>query len=73
MVLQLSAQAMPDSGFVISFTDLTKERRAIAEMHRLNETLEARVRVRTIELESARDAAERANALEIAVCGFGQS
>jgi two-component system, sensor histidine kinase len=61
-VLELSAQAMPDSGFVISFTDLTKERRAIAEMHRLNETLEARVRARTIELESARDAAERANA-----------
>lgn len=62
LVLQLSAQAMPDRGFVISVTDLTKERRAIAEMHRLNETLEARVRARTIELESARDAAERANA-----------
>lgn len=61
-VLELSAQAMPDRGFVISFTDLTKERRAIAEMHRLNETLEARVRARTLELESARDAAERANA-----------
>lgn len=61
-VLELSAQAMPDRGFVMSFTDLTKERRAIAEMHRLNETLEARVRARTVELESARDAAERANA-----------
>ena len=61
-VLELSAQAMPDRGFVISFTDLTKERRAIAEMHRLNETLEARVRARTVELESARDEAERANA-----------
>lgn len=61
-ILELSAQAMPDRGFVISFNDLTKERRAIAEMHRLNETLEARVRARTIELESARDAAERANA-----------
>ena len=61
-VLDLSAQAMPDRGFVISFSDLTKERRAIAEMHRLNETLEARVRARTLELESARDEAERANA-----------
>ncbi|MGY6549033.1 MAG: PAS-domain containing protein [Roseinatronobacter sp.] len=61
-VLELSAQAMPDRGFVISFTDLTKERRAISEMHRLNETLEARVRARTLELESARDEAERANA-----------
>ncbi|MDD7970006.1 PAS-domain containing protein [Roseinatronobacter alkalisoli] len=60
-ILQLSAQAMPDSGFVMSLTDLTKERRAIAELHRLNETLEARVRARTLELESARDLAERAN------------
>ncbi|MFN7001837.1 MAG: PAS-domain containing protein [Roseinatronobacter sp.] len=62
VVLELSAQAMPDRGFVISFNDLTKERRAIGEMHRLNETLEARVRARTVELESARDEAERANA-----------
>ena len=60
--LRLFAQAMPDRGFVISFTDLTTERRAIAEMHRLNETLEARVQARTTELEAARDAAERANA-----------
>ena len=60
-ILDLLAQAMPDRGFVISFNDLTKERRAIAEMHRLNETLEARVRARTLELESARDEAERAN------------
>lgn len=60
--LHLSAQAMPDRGFVISFNDLTTERRAIAEMHRLNETLEARVQARTGELVAARDAAERANA-----------
>lgn len=60
--LLLSAQAMPDRGFVMSFTDLTTERRAIAEMHRLNETLEARVQARTGELVAARDAAERANA-----------
>lgn len=60
--LHLSAQAMPDRGFVMSFNDLTTERRAIAEMHRLNETLEARVQARTMELEAARDAAERANA-----------
>lgn len=61
MVLHLSAQAMPDRGFVISFTDLTKERRALAALHGLNETLEARVASRTLELEAARDAAERAN------------
>ena len=61
MVLHMSAQAMPDRGFVISFTDLTKERRALADLHGLNETLEARVAARTKELEAARDAAERAN------------
>lgn len=60
--LRLSAQAMPDRGFVISLTDLTTERRAIAEMHKMNETLEARVQARTVELVAARDAAERANA-----------
>lgn len=62
LVLHLSAQAMPDRGFVIAFTDLTKERRALAALHSLNETLEARVAARTVELEAARDAAERANA-----------
>ncbi len=61
MVLHLSAQAMPDRGFVISVTDLTKERRAQAALHSLNETLEARVASRTTELVAARDAAERAN------------
>lgn len=60
-ILHLSAQAMPDSGFVMSLTDMTKERGAISELHRLNDTLEARVRNRTLELESARDLAERAN------------
>lgn len=60
-VLRLYAQATPDGGFVISLTDMTAERRAIAEMHRLNETLEARVIARTQELETARDLAERAN------------
>lgn len=61
-ILMLSAQAMPDRGFVMSFTDLTIERRAMADLHALNETLEARVRARTVELEGARDQAERANA-----------
>lgn len=60
-VLSLSAQATPDRGFVMSFNDLTKERRALAQLHSLNETLEARVAARTKELEAARDAAERAN------------
>ncbi|MFN4058323.1 MAG: PAS-domain containing protein [Roseinatronobacter sp.] len=60
-ILQLSAQATPDRGSVVSFTDLTAERRALAALHSLNETLEARVTARTVELEAARDAAERAN------------
>ncbi len=55
-------QEMPDRGFVISFTDMTAERDAVAAMHHANETLEQRVAERTRELEAARDEAERANA-----------
>ena len=53
---------MPDRGFVISFTDVTAERAAIAALSRANETLEARVMERTLELEDALADAERANA-----------
>ena len=61
-ILDVFAQEMPDRGFVISFTDMTAEREAVAAMHRANETLEQRVAERTRELEDARDEAERANA-----------
>ncbi len=61
-VLDASAQEMPDHGFVISFTDVTAERHAIAAMAHANETLEARVTARTLELEDALAEAERANA-----------
>ncbi|MCB1389123.1 MAG: PAS-domain containing protein [Rhodobacteraceae bacterium] len=62
VVLDAFAQEMPDGGFVISFTDVTAERRAIAGLSRANETLEARVAERTVELGEALAHAERANA-----------
>ena len=52
VVLDAFAQEMPDRGFVISFTDVTAERRAIAGLSRANETLEARVAERTLELNT---------------------
>ena len=62
LVLDAFAQEMPDRGFVISFSDVTAERAAIAALSRANETLEARVAARTLELEDALAQAERANA-----------
>ena len=62
LVLTVFAQEMPESGFVMSFTDVTAERAAIAGLSLANETLEARVRARTLELEHALETAERANA-----------
>lgn len=61
-IFEVFGQGMPDGGFLVSFTDLTGEREAVAAMHRAKETLEQRVAERTRELETARDAAERANA-----------
>ena len=53
---------MPDSGFVISFTDVTAERAATLMISKANESLEKRVVERTMELEDALAEAERANA-----------
>lgn len=61
-ILTVFAQELPDGGFVMSFTDVTAERAALAALHRANETLEARVTERTLELEDALSNAERANA-----------
>jgi signal transduction histidine kinase/CheY-like chemotaxis protein len=61
-VLQIVARAMPDSGSVVSFTDITAERNALAVISEANEFLEQRVLERTLELEAAVAAAERANA-----------
>ncbi len=62
MILDVFAEGMPDGGFVMSFTDVTAERAAIEGLSRANETLEARVMARTLELEDALGNAERANA-----------
>jgi hypothetical protein len=62
LILDVFAQEMPDRGFVMSFTDVTSERAAIAGLSRANETLEARVMERTLALEDALGNAERANA-----------
>ncbi len=59
LILTVFAQELPDGGFVMSFTDVTAERTALAALHRANETLEARVRERTLELEDALADAER--------------
>jgi signal transduction histidine kinase/CheY-like chemotaxis protein len=62
LILDVFAQGMPDGGFVLSFTDVTAERAALEALSRANETLEARVMDRTLELEDALAHAERANA-----------
>jgi len=62
MILDAFAREIPGRGFVISFSDVTLERTAIQALSRANETLEARVAARTLELESALANAERANA-----------
>lgn len=60
--LQAFAAAMPDGGFVMSFTDVTRERETARQLAQLNQQLEHRVLERTRELEIALSAAERANA-----------
>lgn len=62
LTLTIFSSRMPDGGFVISVTDVTAEREATRALSLANETLEQRVTERTLELEDALDAAERANA-----------
>ena len=61
-VLHIFGRGMPDRGFVISCTDVTAEREAAQKLYEMNEILEQRVMERTLELEDALSAAERANA-----------
>lgn len=61
-VFEIFAQELPDGGFVMSLSDVSAERHAIEGLSRVNETLEARVTERTLELEDALASAERANA-----------
>ena len=62
LVLSVFAEGMPDGGFVMSFSDVTRERAAIAALSQANETLESHVAARTLELRDALAGAERANA-----------
>lgn len=61
-IYEIFAQSLPDGGFVMSLSDVTSERSALAALSKTNETLEARVAERTLELEDALALAERANA-----------
>lgn len=61
-VLSVSAQEMPDRGFVFSFSDVSAERAAVQAVYEANEQLEQRVIDRTLELQDALADAERANA-----------
>ncbi len=61
-IFDIYAQEMPDSGFLISLSDVTAQREAAKTMARTNELLERRVASRTVELEQAMRAAKRANA-----------
>ena len=61
-MLAVFAEETPDSGVVISFRDVTAERRATEMLQDANESLERRIRARTLDLEDALADAERANA-----------
>lgn len=65
IILDVHGQEMPGRGFVMSFTDATRERMAIYSMLRAKSTLEARVAARTEELAEALDNAERANSARV--------
>lgn len=65
VILEVSALEMPGRGFVVSLSDVTRERMAIHAMLRANATLEARVTARTEELAEALAHAERANATRV--------
>ena len=62
LIYEIFAQELPDGGFVLSLDDITAERQTLVALSRANETLEARVTERTLELEDALGRAERANA-----------
>lgn len=61
-ILDVSAQEMPDGGFLISLTDVTVQRESAMTLARTNEVLERSVLNRTRELQDAMEAAKRANA-----------
>jgi Na+/proline symporter/signal transduction histidine kinase/ActR/RegA family two-component response regulator len=61
MVLELRSSKMPeDSGYVVTFTDITRSVKAAEELKRANETLERRVQERTAELTRLNSELKRA-------------
>lgn len=60
--LETFMQTLPDDGFIISLTDVSRERATVADLARVNQSLEQRVRARTAELQQALRGAERSNA-----------
>ncbi|WP_119271758.1 hybrid sensor histidine kinase/response regulator [Taklimakanibacter deserti] len=61
-ILSVSGKVMPDGGIVVSFADVTEERRASDALRDAKETLEQRVEERTVEL--TREVIER-RAIEV--------
>ncbi len=72
LILDVFAQEMPDRGFVMSFTDVTAERAAIDALSQANETLEARVMERTLELEDALGQCRACQCRAVALRGGGE-
>ncbi len=58
--IEARSDPLPDSGIVVTFTDITASVQAETALERANETLERRVRERTDELERLNQALERA-------------
>jgi Na+/proline symporter/CheY-like chemotaxis protein len=62
LVIEVRANRMPDSGLVMTFTDITPSVKAAEALERANASLERRVRERTKELTRLNSELERAKA-----------
>ena len=62
LVVEVQRNAMPDGGFVSTYTDVTDQRRAAKVLEEAKETLEQRVTERTMELTELNDQLREAKA-----------